>query len=177
MNESVKSYGKFYLILVVLIFGLLSKILNNKSYFDNINLSVTITLGIAAIYSNWLWKYNPLEKKPKIYGKYEMTFISTHDKKERIMHVIIKQDLFSNRIYMNTNESESETISSNIIIKKDSCELIYTYQNAPNPIERDHSEIHNGTCKFKIVNNVIISGEYYTDRKTTGEIKNIKKMG
>ena len=29
---------------------------------------------------------------------------------------------------------------------------------------------------LKIIDNKIISGSYYTDRKTTGEIKNIKKI-
>ena len=105
-----------------------------------------------------------------------MTFISTYDNSKRLMDVTIKQDLFSNRIKMTTKESESESTTSSIITKKDSCELIYTYQNIPNAVERNHSEIHFGTCRFNIVENKILSGEYYTDRKTTGIIKNIKKV-
>lgn len=105
-----------------------------------------------------------------------MIFISTYDNSKRTMNVKIKQNLFSNRIYMNTKESRSESISSSIITKKDNCELLYTYQNIPNATERNHSEIHFGTCTFSIIDNKIISGSYYTDRKTTGEIKNIKKI-
>ena len=176
MRETLKGYGKYFLGLAILIYVILSIVLKNKSILDNLDLTITITLILATIYSEWLWKYNPLEKTPKIYGEYKMTFISTYDNSKRTMNVKIKQNLFSNRIYMNTKESRSESISSSIITKKDNCELIYTYQNIPNATERNHSEIHFGTCTFSIIDNKIISGSYYTDRKTTGEIKNIKKI-
>ncbi len=176
MRETLKSYGKYFVGLAILVYVLLSLILKNKSIVDNIDLAITITLVLASIYSVHFWKYNPLEKTPKIYGKYKMTFISTYDNSKRTMDVTIKQDLFLNRIYMSTNESKSESISSSIITKHDSCELTYTYQNIPNATERNHSEIHFGTCTLKIIDNKIISGSYYTDRKTTGEIKNIKKI-
>lgn len=176
MRETLKSYGKYFLGLAILIYVLLSIILKDKSILDNLDLTITITLILATIYSEWIWKYNPLEKNPKIYGEYKMTFISTYDNSKRTMNVTIKQDLFTSRIYMSTKESNSESISSSIITKKDECELLYTYQNIPKATERNHSEIHFGTCKFKIVDNKIMAGEYYTDRKTTGEIKNIRKI-
>lgn len=176
MRETLKGYGKYFLGMCILIYLCLSIILKDNSFLDNFDLAVTISMLLAAIYSKWLWKYNPLENNPKIYGEYKMTFISTYDNSKRIMHVIIKQDLFSNRIYMTTKESKSESISSSIITKKDSCELIYTYQNIPIAVERNHSEIHFGTCRLSIIDNKIISGEYYTDRKTIGIIKNVKRL-
>ena len=176
MRETLKGYGKYFLSLAILVYVILSIVLKNKSILDNLDLTITINLILATIYSEWLWKYNPLEKTPKIYGEYKMIFISTYDNSKRTMNVKIKQNLFSNRIYMSTKESRSESISSSIITKKDNCELIYTYQNIPNATERNHSEIHFGTCTFSIIDNKIISGSYYTDRKTNGEIKNIKKI-
>jgi len=176
MREELKGYGKYFLGTAILTYALLSVVLENKSVLDNLDLAITITLVLTTIYSKWLWKYNPFERNPKIYGEYKMTFISTYDNSKRLMDVTIKQDLFSNRIKMTTKESESESTISSIITKKDSCELIYTYQNIPNAVERNHSEIHFGTCRFNIVENKILSGEYYTDRKTTGIIKNIKKV-
>lgn len=176
MRESLKNYGKYFIGLGIIIYFILSIILKSKSFIDILDMSITITLVFATIYSEWLWKYNPLEKNPKIYGNYKMTFISTYDNSKRTMNVTIKQDLFSNRIYMNTTESRSESLTSSIVTKKDICELVYTYQNIPNATERKHSEVHFGTCKFCIVNNKIENGSYYTDRNTTGEIKNIKKI-
>ena len=176
MRETLKGYGKYFLGLAILSYVIISMILKDKSILDNLDLAITISLILAGIYSSWLWKYNPFEKTPKIYGKYKMTFISTFDNSKRTMDVTIKQDLISNRIYMNTKESRSESLTSSIVTKKDVCELVYTYQNIPNATERKHSEVHFGTCKFCIINNKIENGSYYTDRKTTGEIKNIKKI-
>ncbi len=176
MRETLKGYGKYFLGLAILSYVIISIILKDKSILDNLDLAITISLILAGIYSSWLWKYNPFEKTPKIYGKYKMTFISTYDNSKRTMDVTIKQDLISNRIYMNTKESRSESLTSSIVTKKDVCELVYTYQNIPNATERKHSEVHFGTCKFCIINNKIENGSYYTDRKTTGEIKNIKKI-
>ena len=94
MRETLKSYGKYFVGLAILVYVLLSLILKNKSIVDNIDLAITITLVLASIYSVHFWKYNPLEKTPKIYGKYKMTFISTYDNSKRTMDVTIKQDLF-----------------------------------------------------------------------------------
>ena len=176
MREKIKNYVKYFLGIAIITYALLLMLRGDATFLDNLDLSVTITLGMAVIYSEWFWKYNPFEKTPKIYGEYKMTFISTYNNSKRMMNVTIKQNLFSARIYMDTDESESESTSSNIIIKNDSCELIYTYLNKPKAIERNHSGIHFGTCMFKIIDNVIKSGQYYTDRKTTGDIKNIKKI-
>jgi hypothetical protein len=77
---------------------------------------------------------------------------------------------------MKTNESKSESTTSTLIKKEDSWQLIYTYTNIPNANERNHSEIHFGTCILDIIDNKIINGNYYTDRKTAGDIKNINKI-
>ena len=176
MREILKSHGKYFILLAILLYILFSMLFNDKSILDNLDLTITITMALGTLYSEWLWKYNPLDKNPKIYGEYKMIFISIYDNSKRTMNFVIKQNLFSNRIYMNTKESRSESISSSIITKKDNHNLVYTYQNIPNATERDHSEIHFGTCTFDIVDNTIVAGNYYTDRKTTGQIKNIKKI-
>lgn len=176
MRDELKEYGSYFIGLAIIIYVGLSIFQKDKSILDNISTTTTITIMIAGVYSKWLWKFNPFDKTPKVYGKYKMTFLSTYDKLKRTMDVIIKQDLFSNRIYIKTKESKSESKTSSIITKKDSHELVYTYQNIPNKSEREHSEIHFGTCIFNIENNRIVSGRYYTDRQTTGDIINIRKV-
>ena len=98
------------------------------------------------------------------------------ENKRRMADITIKQNLISTRIYMKTKESKSESTSSTLLKKEDSWKLIYTYTNIPNSTERNHSKIHFGTCIFDIIDNKIIGGNYYTDRKTIGDIKNFKKM-
>lgn len=176
MRETLKDYGKYIIGIALIVYFIVSLIFKENKFWDNLDLTTTITLIISVLYSQIFWRYNPLEKTPKIYGEYEAQFISTYDKSIRKMNFEIKQDLLSTRIYMTTKESQSESITSSLKKKQDNWQLIYSYENVPNSIERDHSEIHFGTCILNIINNKITSGCYYTDRKTTGDIKKITKI-
>lgn len=176
MRETLKEYGKYIIGVALIVYFIISLIFKENNFWDNLDLTITITLIISVLYSQIFWKYNPLEKTPKIYGEYEAKFISTYDKSARIMNIEIKQDLLSTRIYMTTKESQSESITSSLKKKQDSWQLIYSYENVPNSIEREHSEIHFGTCMLNIINNKIKGGTYYTDRKTTGDINEITKL-
>lgn len=176
MRETLKEYGKYFIGIAIIVYFVVNLILKKIEFGDKLDYSITITLFISLIYSQFLWKYNPFEKTPKLYGKYEAQFISTYDKKKKKMQIEIKQDLLSTRVYIKTKESKSESVTSSLRKKQDSWQLIYTYENIPNSKERDHSEIHFGTCTLNIVNNQIENGFYYTDRNTTGDIENITSI-
>ncbi len=176
MRETLKEYGKYIIGIALIVYFVISLIFKENSFLDNLDLTTTITLIFCVLYSQVLWRYNPLEKTPKIFGEYEAQFISTYDKIKRKMNFKIKQDLLSTRIYVTTKESKSESLTSSLKKKTDNWQLVYTYQNIPNLTEREHSEIHFGTCMLNIVNNNITNGTYYTDIKTNGDIKYIKKI-
>lgn len=176
MKETLKEYVKYIIGVAIICYILLSIFFKNNSVLDNIEGSISLTLLISYIYAEHLWKYNPINKTPKIYGDYEAVFISEYDEKKRKSNITIKQNLISTRIYMKTNESKSESTTSTLLKKEDSWQLIYTYTNIPNANERNHSEIHFGTCILDIEDNNIKNGSYYTDRKTSGDITNIKKI-
>lgn len=176
MRETLKEYEKYFIGIAIIVYFGVNLILKKIEFGDKLDYSITITLFISLIYSQFLWKYNPFEKTPKLYGKYEAQFISTYDKKKKKMQIEIKQDLLSTRVYIKTKESKSESVTSSLRKKQDSWQLIYTYENIPNSKERDHSEIHFGTCTLNIVNNQIENGFYYTDRNTTGDIENITSI-
>ena len=177
MIESYKKTIKYILFFSLPLFFIISNKLQDKSIADQISYTVSISLFAYELYIKFFWKWNPLEKTPKISGYYEMTFISTYsDSHPALMNVEIKQDLLSTRVYVTTEESSSKTITSDIIKDADFYELIYTFENIPSAKNKSKSCIHFGTCRFKIRNNIILSGEYYTSRKTTGDIINIKKI-
>lgn len=176
MRETLKEYEKYFIGIAIIVYFGVNLILKKIEFGDKLDYSITITLFISLIYSQFLWKYNPFEKTSKLYGKYEAQFISTYDKKKKKMQIEIKQDLLSTRVYIKTKESKSESVTSSLRKKQDSWQLIYTYENIPNSKERDHSEIHFGTCTLNIVNNQIENGFYYTDRNTTGDIENITSI-
>lgn len=175
MRDDLKKYLKYFLELAIIIYVLLLFIFKNKCFIDNMNMSVTITLILINLYVEYLWRFNPFSKCPKIYGKYEALIDSTFDHSKTPAKIIIKQNLLTTRIYILTEKSESVSLSSCIEIKKDYSVLSYTYRNNPKPSERDHSPVHYGTCNFKIIDGILANGVYYTDRKTVGEIVNIVK--
>ena len=173
--DKFKNYIKYLITISILLFILLSKLFPEKEIMDLVDVSVVL-VGIGfTIYSKYIWKYNPFEKTPKIYGNYNVTFISTHDNKKRKMDILIRQTLFKTKINIITKESKSVSIVANIEKINDELKLIYTYINTPNIMERNHSDIHYGTCILCIENNKIEGGYYYTDRNTSGDIKFYKK--
>ena len=176
MKETLQEYGKYIIGVAIICYILLSIFFKNNSVLDNIEGSISLTLLFCYLYAEYIWKYIPIDKTPKIYGDYKAVFISEYDGKKRKANITIKQNLISTRIYMKTNESKSESTTSTLIKKEDSWQLIYTYTNIPNANERNHSEIHFGTCILDIIDNKIINGNYYTDRKTAGDINNINKI-
>ena len=77
MRETLKEYGKYFIGIAIIVYFVVNLILKKIEFGDKLDYSITITLFISLIYSQFLWKYNPFEKTPKLYGKYEAQFIST----------------------------------------------------------------------------------------------------
>lgn len=168
--EKMKTYGKCTCYLSILIFLLIKFGFKVESYLDAISYSVTTIVAIISLYCTLLWKYNPLEKYPRLNNKYKGV-IKTENYGERYVEVKIKHNLISTYIKMISSESISKSKSFNIYKDGEDWKLIYTYINEPNILERTHSNIHYGTCVLDITNKERLKGNYYTDRKTIGEIE------
>lgn len=69
-----------------------------------------------------------------------------------------------------TNESKSKSLSASIDDILGEMQLTYCYLNTPKSEYRDRSEIHYGTATLSIANPQILEGQYYTDRKTNGDM-------
>lgn len=98
------------------------------------------------------------------------TIKSTFDGIERDTTLTIKQSLLSIAVKMDTNESTSNSISASIDKILDVWQLTYTYLNIPAANVRERSAIHYGTALLSLDNPQIIKGQYFTDRKTNGDI-------
>ena len=169
--EKIKSYIKYLAIASILVFLFLNKIYPKWDIQDSIDASVIIVGALFTFYSKYLWRFNFLEKTPKVFGNYSVTFVSNHDNKKRDMEIKIEQTLFKAKIKIVTKESNSISLVSNIEKVNDEWKLIYTYMSTPNVSKRNNNSIHYGTCVLSIEKNKIISGYYYTERNTFGEIK------
>ena len=79
--------------------------------------------------------------------------------------------MLSINVVLITGESRSRSISSSIEKIQDEWQLTYCYLNVPNANVRNRSTIHYGTALLCIENPEEIQGQYFTDRKTTGDMK------
>lgn len=122
------------------------------------------------LYERKLWRYNPLESTPKLSKKYTGTLVSSYDNIKREATLEIKQTLFTIRITLTTNESKSKSLSATIEEILGEKQLVYCYLNTPEAIFRDRSEIHFGTAILCVDKPEKIMGQYYTDRKTVGDM-------
>ena len=80
---------------------------------------------------------------------------------------------------MKSDDSESVSYAAQFLVDAHSGDkkLIYSYINTPGAAVREDSAIHNGTALITISeknNTIELSGNYWTDRKSTGEL-NLKR--
>lgn len=134
--------------------------------------SFGLSMIFLGLYERLLWRYNPFENHPRLYGKYDGFIESNYNGKKIGNSVIIDQTLLTCSVKQNTKESFSRSISASIITRDNVDYLVYTYVNDPNANHRKHSEIHYGTSRIRIDenNNNRLIGDYFTDRETTGTI-------
>jgi hypothetical protein len=72
---------------------------------------------------------------------------------------------------MKTDESTSNSVVGTIYHENEQKLLTFVYFNKPDATVRDRSPMHYGTCRLVVDNPLILTGDYYTDRKTTGSMK------
>lgn len=164
----------------IVIFIILQVIFKNKSIISNISTAISITTICIIIYCNYLWKYIPesISKLPKLFGTWEGIIKSSYDgfDKEFKFKIIIKQTLLNIYIQLLSEESESNSITCELIKdNKNDYILIYSYCNEPHQDVKDRSEIHYGTAKLNVINNKELKGGYFTGRQTIG-VMELKKI-
>lgn len=154
-----------------------SKYFPDKTISDYISYTVTAVTVLCVLYIQWLWRINPLEKTPRLKKFYKGTLVSTFDKSSRVIEISIKQTLLSVRVYVLTHESSSRSITSNIYEDHGQMFLSYGFINVPKATARDKSEIHYGMCMLNVDDPKALTGQYFTDRNTTGdmELRTVKK--
>jgi hypothetical protein len=160
--------------------------------FNSLSTTVTvISVVIVPIFIKSLWKCRIFNKWlvliPNLNGKWEGVISSewinpdTKKKCEFIQtSLIIKQSLFNISCIMKTQETQSRSITSDFRIDENNQihQLVYIYETNPSPKVRERNPIQHGTIVFDIIkenDSIKLEGNYWTDRKTTGEIKLTKK--
>ncbi|MCK5539023.1 MAG: hypothetical protein KAI79_19525 [Bacteroidales bacterium] len=156
------------------------------SYFKPIPTIVTIDVIFSAIFIKWLWKCkflnNWLVPFPNLNGTWKGTIKSTWvnpDTGERLDPIpailTIKQSFSSISCIIRTEELTSRSFSSDFVINDEEqiLKLVYSYECNTKKTIQDRNTRHVGTASVDIIGNnnkLELEGEYWTDRKTTGNI-------
>jgi len=152
----------------------------------HISTTISINVIIWFLFIKWGWKWKTfypwLVPFPNLSGDWIGTVRSNWKEKELepiLTEVSITQTFFNIQVRFKTGESWSSSVGASFNIDKDRGfqQLFYSYLNTTKPGVRERSEIHFGTTLLIFEGNNVkkMEGEYWTARKTTGEIELSKK--
>lgn len=152
--------------------------------------SVTITMALVGLFDRWIWKWLPevLSGRPNVSGTWkgniEYRWANPDEKKDvkdtvDPVYICIKQTFLSTKICAFTVESDSHSLSSNIMqTDAGAWELSYTYDNTPDRRLRERSQRHRGAAELKINRlngEYTLQGDYWTDRWSQGHMSFSKR--
>ena len=183
--------------ILFLILGISAVIWFLIAYYKNIDMSnfqeyikilpqvVTIDLVLYSIFTKWLWKLKIFQywlvPFPDLQGTWEGFIFSNWEnpdgtgKIKRIPAILtIKQSFSSISCKVKTSESTSFSYAEGFKIDEERQvrQLVYSYTNKPKLSLSERSAVHEGTIILDIIleREKKLKGEYWTSRKTTGEV-------
>jgi hypothetical protein len=183
MGENTQKFitkGFWVVIILFVIRCFINKPISLYDYFGFAGEAIGIAVILMGLYECIIWRYNPLEKIPKIMGEYsgfiEYSYNGTFDKKEATIK--ISQSLLSTNVKIATDEITSNTIASSIVLENSDYVLYYNYITNPKSKYSKDNPIQYGTCRLTIKNKTELQGTYWTTRQTIGDIylKRIKAV-
>ena len=172
-----KNRIKFLICFAVILYSTIAFI--SGEAFRSIGWTTSATFTLYYLYDLFLWKFNPLEKMPKLEKKYEARYLSSHNNREEeyVWIVSVRQNLSTIKI-SETSKDEGKNAPSHsccgVIFQSENknWQICFTYLTYPNINLREKGDnMHYGTCLLDIDDNMNISGNYFTDRKTNGTVK------
>lgn len=149
----------------------LSSLLDNFSVYTVFGYAGE-AIGLAAVvtiaYEKWLWRWFSFGVIPVLKSQYSGILTSSEDGRRNVT-VKIKQSFLHIAVIFQTKESNSSSIAAAFEMINGEQKLIYSYCNNPHIKHRETSAIHYGTTILHVSDEKLF-GEYYTDRKTHGDL-------
>ena len=187
----MKSIAKAIRATVVLVSGLYTLVL----YLSHLQLDSwpkrllaflpTIASLLVVAYEKWLWKWPfvlRLHSKPHLSGLWRVTLQPDPDSHIPVggnrgpieAYVVIEQTLWTICVRQYTKESQSNSLAATFFKRFDTSQqtLSFTYDNEPKRRHQSRSPRHVGACELYVTGGAptSMSGKYFTDRFTAGEI-------
>jgi len=154
-------------------------------YLKSFSYAVTVVSFALLLWERWLWSwwaFRPwLTTRPDLRGTWKGHLVSSwtdpvtkQGRGEIEAYLVIRQTYSSIDVRLLTAESGSVSLSASIV---DDSQGIHTlavvYRNTPRVLLRDRSPIGHGGMLLYVRGKLVhqLDGEYWTDRKTKGELK------
>lgn len=146
-------------------------------YLGTAGEAISMTTIIMALYDKFLWSINPLDSTPRLKGIYTGKLIYDYNgqHKRKNIKVDIAQTSLKVTVKITTNEITSNTITSDLIEENGEYVLYYTYLTNPSSQYSAQNPIQHGTCRLIQTDKDKLEGQYWTSRKTIGDIKLTKQ--
>lgn len=155
-----------------------------KEIYSAVSLAVSIVATGRWLGVTYLWKRIPLLRKihnvPNLEGEWKGQYKSTWSASPgalpptgNVRVKIIQPNIFKIKITQETDESISFSTSEGFEVMEDgTIYLNFSYRNEPKAGVRAQSPISYGSARYRLdeATSLRLHGDYFTDRKTTGEI-------
>ena len=131
---------------------------------DAISYSISIATFLYFLYERILWRFDPFNKTPKIYGNYKTKIESTYGNGIQYeSDVTIKQTLSKITITEKMRDGVCVSIVSSLYKYNDDGQwfLCYTYLTHP---KNNDDDMHYGTSVLHVKDKDTLEGFYYTNR-------------
>ena len=190
VRYNIGRYITAIVVLSIALFLIIAFFRNNISFksldtiWEDITTTVTLVTIISTLFVSCAWKWKIFQgwlvPFPCLSGKWKGEIVSTYNSDNNTIpvEVEIKHHFFNIQIKVKTGESSSSSTCGSFDIDEDRGlrHLIYSFQNNPKATVREKSEIHYGTTRLEISDDAkTLEGEYWTSRKTTGDVRLVKK--
>lgn len=150
------------------------------AWFRPFSLVVGILVTLLTLVDRWLWRWRWLQlgffPMPDLRGTWRVSLRPAapwNDPPERIAYMVVRQTYSSITFRLFTAESSSESIAARVMKAEDGTfSIAAVYRNTPRLSLRETSPIHLGALKLDVRGDppVSLSGQYWTDRKSQGEL-------
>lgn len=147
--------------------------------------AVTVAVAGLWVFDRWGWRQFGIRRlvgRPVVHGTWHgelaSDWIDPSTKKKIApdpdVFLVVRQRFWSVSVRLLTNESKSCSLFAELSTDADGvCQLLYIYDNRPDAEVRDRSEPHFGAVVLTAPRSrsVGLVGQYFTDRKTTGDMR------
>ena len=131
---------------------------------DAISYSIAIATFLYILYEKILWRFDPFNKTPRIYGNYKTKIESTYNNgKNYESYITIKQTLSKITITEKMQDGVCVSIVASLYKYADDGQwfLCYTYLTHP---KNNDDDMHYGTSVLYVKDKDTLEGFYYTNR-------------